>query len=89
MERTNKYPLLGQENFTPIQIKNIEVHENFLENFKSGTNILSRASEAGFPTNRPGSDKTRGQGSFGPSTGGPDLKERIAHLIRLIFTKTG
>ncbi len=36
-------------------------------------NILSRASEAGSPTNRPGSDKTRGQGSFGPSTGGPDL----------------
>ncbi len=31
--------------------------------------ILSRASEAGSPTNRPGSDKTRGQGSFGPSTG--------------------
>ena len=27
---------------------------------------------AGSPTNRPGSDKTRGQGSFGPSTGGPD-----------------
>ncbi len=26
--------------------------------------ILSRASEAGSPTNRPGSDKTRGQGSF-------------------------
>ena len=35
-------------------------------------NILSRASEAGSPTNRPGSDKTHGQGSFGPSTGGPD-----------------
>ncbi len=33
-------------------------------------NILSRASEAGSPTNRPGSDKTRGQGSFGLSTGG-------------------
>ncbi len=32
--------------------------------------ILSRASEAGSPTNRPGSDKTQGQGSFGPSTGG-------------------
>ncbi len=37
------------------------------------TCILSRASEAGSPTNRPGSDKTRGQGSFGQSTGGPDL----------------
>ena len=36
--------------------------------------ILSRASEVGSPTNRPGSDKTRGQGSFGPSTGGPDLR---------------
>ncbi len=39
-----------------------------------GVNILSRASEAGSPTNRPGSDKTRNQGSFGPSTGGPDLQ---------------
>ncbi len=41
-------------------------------NFK----ILSRASEVGSPTNppwAPGSDKTRGQGSFGPFTGGPDL----------------
>ncbi len=36
-------------------------------------NILSRASEAGSPTNRSGSDKTRGQGSFGPSAGGLDL----------------
>ncbi len=32
--------------------------------------MLSRASEAGSPTNRSGSDKTRGQGSFGPSTDG-------------------
>ncbi len=56
----------------------------------SHENILSRASEVGSPTNRPGS-----QGSFGPSTGGPDLqgslldkkiqKERTAHLIRLFF----
>ena len=36
--------------------------------------ILSRASETGSPTNRSGSNKTPGQGSFGPSTGGPDLK---------------
>ena len=36
--------------------------------------ILSPASEAGSPTNRPGSDKTWGQGSFGPFTGGPDLQ---------------
>ncbi len=36
--------------------------------------VLSCASEAGSPTNRQGSDKTRGQGSFGPSTGGPDLQ---------------
>ncbi len=48
---------------------------------------LSRASEAGSPTNGPGSDKTQGQGSFGPSTGGPDLyknlkKKRTAHLIQ-------
>ncbi len=40
--------------------------------------ILSRASEAGSATNRSGSDKTRGQGSFGPSTGGPDL--HVKHL---------
>ncbi len=33
----------------------------------------------GSPTNRPGSDKTRGQGSFGPSTGGPDLIH-VKHL---------
>ena len=36
--------------------------------------MLLRASEASCPTNRSGSDKTRGQGSFGPSTGGPDLQ---------------
>ncbi len=36
-------------------------------------NVSSRTSKAGYPTNRPGSDKTRGQGSFGPSTGEPDL----------------
>ncbi len=39
-------------------------------------NILSRASEMGSPTNPPwasGSDKTRGQGSFVPLTGGLDL----------------
>ena len=42
--------------------------------------ILSHASEAGSPTNRSGSDKTRGQGSFGPSTGGP-----TAYLIRLFY----
>ncbi len=38
------------------------------------TDTLSRASEVGSPTNppwTPGSDKTRGQGSFGPSTGRP------------------
>ncbi len=39
--------------------------------------VLLRASEAGSPTNRSGSDKTRGQGSFGPSTGGPDLQESL------------
>ncbi len=36
--------------------------------------ILSRASKAGSPTNRSGSDKSWGQGSFGLSTGGPDLQ---------------
>ena len=35
-------------------------------------NYYTRASEAGSPTNRSGSDKTQGQGSFSPSTGGPD-----------------
>ncbi len=35
--------------------------------------VLLRASKAGSPTNRSGSDKPWGQGSFGPSTGGPDL----------------
>ncbi len=36
--------------------------------------LLSRASGAGSPTNRMGSDKTQDQRSFGPSTGGPDLQ---------------
>ncbi len=36
--------------------------------------ILSHVSEAGSPMNRSGSDKTQGQGSFAPSTGGPDLQ---------------
>ncbi len=40
---------------------------------------LSRASAAGSPTNRPGSDKTQGQESFGPSTGGPDLQGSLQH----------
>ncbi len=47
--------------------------------------ILSRASEAGSPRNRSGSDKTRGQGSFGLSTGGPDLQGSLqpAELTKL------
>ncbi len=54
-------------------------------------NILSRASEAGSPTNppwAPGSDKTRGQESFGPFTGGlyKNLKKkRTVHLIRFLL----
>ncbi len=44
-------------------------------------NILSRASEAGSPTNRSGSDKTQGQGSFGPSTGGPDLQGSLDYYL--------
>ncbi len=54
------------------------------ENTQFLPNILSRASEAGSPTNRSGSDKTRGQGSFGPSTGGPDLQGSLqpAELTR-------
>ncbi len=56
--------------------------------------ILSCASEAGSPTNRPGSDKTRGQGSFGPSTiGGNHLDKNFNRTNRTFdspdFTKTG
>ncbi len=47
------------------------------------THILSSASEAGSPTNRSGSDKTRGQGSFGPSTGGPDQVLAASDLIHV------
>ncbi len=39
-----------------------------------------------------GSDKTQGQGSFGPSTGGPDikiLKRNEPHIWFAFFTKTG
>ena len=63
----------------------------------SYTYILSRASEAGSPTNRPGSDKTQGHGSLGPSTGGPDLqgslprhknfKRNEPHIWFAFFTK--
>ncbi len=50
--------------------------------------ILSRASEAGSPINRSGSDKTRGQGSFGPSTGGPDLQgSDLMHVKHLTIDK--
>ncbi len=54
--------------------------------------ILSRASEMGSPTNppwAPGSDKTQGQGSFGPFTGGLPTqnfkKKQTAHLIRFLL----
>ena len=50
-------------------------------------NILC-ASKAGSPTNpawAPGSDKTRGQESFGPSTGGPDLT--IVKLGNYLYKK--
>ncbi len=46
--------------------------------------ILSRASEVGSPTNppwAPGSDKTQGQGSFGPFIQN-FKKKRTVHLIR-------
>ncbi len=69
-------------------------------------NILSRASEVGSPTSppwAPGSDKTRGQGSFGPFTGGlvPNLtilaiatdkklkKKEMDRTFDPLFTKTG
>ena len=65
------------------------VRPNELSNWSRGDvgtrilNILSRASEAGSPTNRSGSDKTRGQGSFGP------LKRNEPHTWFAFFTKTG
>ncbi len=49
--------------------------ENSDKTWRTSGIILSRASETGSPKNRSGSDKTRGQGSFGPSTGG-----HIKHL---------
>ncbi len=56
--------------------------------------MLSRASKVGSPRNppwAPGCDKTRGQGSFGPFTGGLDLpikifkKKRTVHLTRFLL----
>ncbi len=43
----------------------------------------------GSPTNRPGSDKTRDQGSFGPSTGGPDLDKYLKKDDRLFLLRQG
>ncbi len=59
----------------PICSRQFKYSSAYRKHIKSVSrfNILSRASEAGSPTNRSGNDKTRGQGSFGPSTGGPDL----------------
>ncbi len=54
----------------------IESYAQFLMLVNQAT-ILSHASEAGSPTNLSGSDKTWGQGSFGPSTGGPDLHKNF------------
>ncbi len=51
---------------------------------------LSRASEAWSPTNRSGSDKTRNQGSFGPSTGGQQTSQittQTKYLIRLFLLR--
>ena len=51
---------------------------------------MSRASEVESPTNpswAPGSDKTRGQGSLGPFTGGLDLRGSLqpAELIHVKY----
>ncbi len=60
--------------------------------------LLSRASEAGSPTNRSGRDKTLGQGSFGPPTGGSDrlnnhldkkFKRNEPHTWFAFLPKTG
>ena len=57
----------------------------------AGFNILLRASGLQQTTRAPGSDNTRGQGSFGPFTGGTTQKfkkeEGAVHWTR--FTKTG
>ncbi len=59
---------------------------------KGYTNILSRASEVGSPTNppwAPDSDKTQGQGCFSPFTGGLPIKnfkkKRNVHLTRFLL----
>ncbi len=54
---------------------------------KTVSTILSHASEAGSPTNRTGSDKTRGQGSFGPSTGGHLTIDELDYYLDKIFKK--
>ncbi len=59
----------------PIQILHTVVSPCRLFIGKSFPYILSRASGAGSPTNRPAGDKTRDQRSFGPSTGGPEKNE--------------
>ena len=52
---------------------------------------MLHANEAGSPTNRSGSDKTQGQGSFAPSTGGQKFKKKETNrtLDSPFFTKTG
>ena len=50
--------------------------------------ILSRASEAGSPTNRLGSDKKPDEGSFGPSTGGPDLHGSLQTTLGSVWAAT-
>ncbi len=66
--------------------------------FPHTQSVLSRASEMGSPTNppwAPGSDKTQGQGSFGPFTGAlaittyKNLKKETNHTFDSLFTKTG
>ncbi len=64
---------------------------HFLYNSGGTLKKISRASEVGSPTNppwAPGSDKTRGQGSFGPlamTTYKNIKKKRTVHLTRFLL----
>ncbi len=61
----------------------VSVPSLFIAN-PNGRIVLSRSCEVGSPTNppwAPGSDKTRGQGSFGPFTGGLNLIKRLLQTI--------
>ncbi len=85
MYKQNIY-LLERKNLTPMQIfavySQMALHpSDFIQHFYY---ILSRASEVGSPANppwAPGSDKTRGQGSFGPFTVGKETNRTFDPLL--------